>query len=122
MSAWAPASAGTLCVLINRRVEASAFAGMADVAIAEALHFQEQRVIVAISEHLKHLKLVAGGLALHPQLVAGAAEEGGKAGLLGEGQRFFVHEADHEHFLALRILNDRRNQPVQFREIHNSPT
>ena len=29
-----------------------------------------------------------------------------------------VHEADHQHFAAHVILHDRRNQSVEFREIH----
>src|SRR4051794_28900157 len=61
-------------VLIQRSKTCSR-AGVADVAVAEALHLQQHGVIVAIDQELDHLELVAGGLALHPQLVAAAAEE-----------------------------------------------
>ena len=64
---------------------------------------------------------VARRLALGPQRVARAAEEGHVAGRLGDRPRLFVHEADHQHFAARRVLHDRGNESVQFGEIHVSP-
>src|SRR5262245_58808780 len=72
--------------------EARSFTGVADVAIAETLHLEQDRVLVAIDAHLGHLQPVAGGLPLHPQLVARSAEEGGKPRRSRPLERLVVHE------------------------------
>src|SRR4051794_24463925 len=66
----------------QRLEEAGSLAGVADVAVTLALHLQQHRVVVAIGEHFEHFEAVAGRLAFHPELVPGAAEEGGKSGCL----------------------------------------
>src|SRR5580765_6179137 len=48
---------------------------VAHVAVAEPLHFHEDRVVVTIREERHHLQAIARGLALGPQLVARSAEE-----------------------------------------------
>ena len=60
---------------------------------------------------------VARRLALGPQRVAGAAEEGHVAGAAGDVPGLLVHEADHQHLAAVGVLHHRRHQAVQFREI-----
>src|SRR5829696_4365420 len=105
---------------IERAVETGALAGVADVAVAEPLHFQQHRIVVAVDEDVDDLELVAGGLALHPQLVARAAEEGGVAGAPRFRERDVVHEAHHQHFGAARILDHRWNQSVEFRIVHKN--
>ena len=106
-------------LVLNEHVEeACALARMTDVAVAEPLDLDEHRVVVAIDQHLDDLEPVAGRLALGPQLVARPAEEGGEAGRLRERERLFVHEADHQDLGALRVLDDRRNQPVELRKVH----
>src|SRR5262245_28415257 len=98
---------------LNYLEETRALAGVADVAVTETFHLHEHRVVVAVGEHFDDLQLVARRFAFHPQRVARAAEEGREAGLLREGQCFLVHESHHQHFGALGVLNDRRDQPVQ---------
>ena len=71
---------GCLASLATRPEKTGALAGVADVAVAQPLHLHQHRVVVAVDEHLDDLEPVARGLALHPELVARAAEEGGEAG------------------------------------------
>ena len=62
-------------------------------------------------------QLVAGGFAFQPQLVARAAEERGVTGFHGLAERLVVHKADHEDAARGVILNDGRDQAVEFAEI-----
>ena len=93
---------------------------MAHVAVAEPCHHHQQRVVVAIHQNAIDVQPVAGCLPLHPERVAGAAEKRRKTALDCAIERFLVHEAHHQHFARIGVLNDRRNQTVQFREIHDS--
>ena len=52
---------------------------MAHVAVAEPLHLDQYRVLVAVHEKLGDLEAVAGRFTLHPQRIARAAEERRKA-------------------------------------------
>src|ERR1700733_8656165 len=70
----------------NRPREAAHRALVANQAVAFHLHAKQQRVIVAVSRGRNHAQPVAAGCALHPELLAGAAPEGYKAGFSG----FFV--------------------------------
>ena len=97
-----------------QRSEAGAGAGVADVAVAQPLDLEQHRVVVAVHQQLDDLELVAGGFALHPQLVAGAAEEGGVAGAARFRERHVVHEADHQDFRGFGVLDDGGDQPVEF--------
>src|SRR5262249_43945200 len=72
---------------------------------------------VAIRRYFLDHQAVARRLALEPQLVAGAAEEGGVSGLDGLAKRLLVHEADHQDALRGVVLNNRRDQAVHFLEI-----
>lgn len=49
---------------------------MADIAVALARHFDQHHILIAIDEYLPHGQPIARRLALHPQLVARAAEVG----------------------------------------------
>ena len=93
-------------------------AGVADVPVAEPPHLEQHRVVVAVDEQVDDFELVAGRFALHPQLVARAAEERREAGAPRLGERDLVHEADHQDFGGLRVLDDGRNQPVEFGVVH----
>ncbi len=96
------------------RRETGPGARMADIAVAEPLDLHQHRVVVAIDEDVDDLELVARGLALRPQGVARAAEERGVAGALRVGERLLVHEADHQHFRRLGVLDHCGNETVQF--------
>src|SRR4051812_34723429 len=98
-----------------------ALAGMTHVPVAEPLHPREHGVVVAIHEQRRDLQPIAGGLALGPQRVPGAAEEGGEAGAARDRERLFVHEADHEDLVGLVVLDHGRNQSLQLREVHRLP-
>ena len=58
-----------------------------------------------------------GAFALEPQFLARAAEECGEAGFDCLAERFFVHVADHEDASRGVVLNDRRDEAVEFPEI-----
>ena len=107
-------SAGTVAV------ETRALAGVADVAVAEALHFEQHRIVVAVDEHGSR---PAGGCPrFRPSSTAVLRlrlKNVAKPGLLRQRPGFVVHEADHQHFVALGVLNDRRNQSVQLRKVHH---
>src|SRR5205085_11389094 len=59
----------------------------------------------------------ARALTFQPQLIAGAAEEGGVACLDSLAKRLFVHEAHHQDASRRVILNHGRDQPVHLFEI-----
>src|SRR5262245_42947106 len=50
---------------LHHLVEARALAGVAHVAVAEPLHLDQHRIVVAIGQHLHDLQPVAGCFALH---------------------------------------------------------
>src|ERR1039458_10084773 len=52
---------------------------VADQAVSLHFHTEQQRVVVAVGGRRNHAQAVAAGLALHPELLAGAAPEGHKA-------------------------------------------
>src|SRR6478672_12355131 len=108
-------------LLLIQRSEAGPGSRMAHVAIAKALHLQQHGIVVAVDEHVDDLELVARGLALHPQLVARAAEEGGEAGAARFRERDVVHEADHQDLRGVGILDDGGNQSVEFGVVHKKP-
>src|SRR5689334_19143949 len=101
-------------VVDQRSRETAARSGMADVAVAVPLHLEQHRIVVAVDEKGDDLERVARRLAFRPERLPRAAEEGGQAGAARRGERRLVHEADHQHFRALRVLDDRRDEPVQF--------
>src|SRR5690348_15305367 len=113
MTLWGcPASASWNRHSFGAHEEAGAFAGMADVAVTEPLGLHQHRVFVAVDQHVTNGEPVAGGLALRPQLVARAAEEGHVAGAPGDVPGILVHEADHQYFARLVVLDHRRNQAI----------
>src|ERR1700691_2041446 len=77
---------GHLSANRNRPRKAAYCAFVAHQAVAFHLHAKQQRVIVAVGRGRNHAETVAAGFALHPELLAGAAPEGYKAGFSG----FFV--------------------------------
>src|SRR5690242_2543087 len=91
---------------------------MADVAVAEPLHLQQHRIVVAVDEYLLNREAVSRCLSLHPERLARAAEEGGEPAFFGGFERRFVHEAHHQHLAALGVLDDRRDETIEFRKIH----
>src|SRR4026209_607586 len=89
--------------------------------VAERVDFDQHGVVVAVDEDPLHLEPVPGRLALGPQLAARAAEERGEAGLAGLAQRFVVHEADYQHLAGAIVLDDRRNESIELRKVHDCP-
>ena len=83
---------------------------MADQAVALDAHLAENGVVVAVGGGIGEAQAVAAGLALGPQLVAGAAVEGYVAGLKRLVERLLVHEAQHENLAVVGILNDGRGE------------
>src|SRR3990172_13004111 len=55
--------------------ETTARAGVAHSTVAEAPHLQQDRIVVAIGEHLDDLEAIAGRLALRPQRLPRAGVE-----------------------------------------------
>ena len=77
----------------------------------------KQGVVVAVGENLHHVEEVAAFFALGPQLVARAAIECHQLGVQRLLVGFLVHEAQHQHFLCHRILDDGRDEAVHFLKI-----
>src|SRR5262245_38250892 len=93
---------------------------MADVAVALPIDLQEHRVLVAVDPRLAHREAVARGFALHPERVPRAAEERDVLPLLRKAPGFLVHEATHKQLAGRPVLHDRRHEPVQLVEIHET--
>src|SRR5687768_5551569 len=87
-------------------------------AVTFAGDLQQHRVFVAVDADPLDAEAVARRLALGPQRIARAAEERGVAGLACSRVGLLVHEADHQHVAAGRVLYDSRNEAVEFAEIH----
>ncbi len=77
----------------------------------------EQRILVAIGAQFAQQEFLPAGFALGPKLFARAAVEGDKSGFLRLGQRFAVHESEHQDVAIRVILHDRRYQPIFLLEI-----
>src|SRR5882724_1846465 len=90
---------------------------MADQAFSQHSDPQQHRIAVAVGRSRNHLEPVAGGLTLGPKLVAGAAEKRDEAHLEGLLKGLAIHESEHEHFAAGRILHDGWQQPLHLVEI-----
>ena len=93
---------------------------MADHAFPLHPHLQQHRVAIAIGRSRDHFQPVAGSLALGPKLVAGAAEKCDVPGPQCLLKRFPIHEAQHQHFAAARILHNGGQQPLHLVEINLS--
>src|ERR1700756_994360 len=63
---------------------------VADEAVAFYLNAKEQCVVVAVGDGFENAQAISAGLALHPELLAGAAPEGDKAGFEGRPVAFGV--------------------------------
>src|SRR5262245_49221676 len=98
--------------------KAGPLARVTDVPAAEAFDADEHRVLVAVDQQVPDREPVARRLALRPELVAGAAEEGDVTRLAREVPRLLVHEPDHEHLAAPLVLDDGGHEPVKFRKVH----
>src|SRR5215213_5284266 len=109
---WSRASARKAS-LLGSSTEAPGEAGaLARVAGAPPLlldHEQED-VPVAVVEGVAHPLAVAAGVALGPDLLAGAAPEDGAALGQGPAQRVLVHPRQHQHRARARLLDDGRDE------------
>ncbi len=90
---------------------------MADEAVAFYLDAEEQGVVVAVGGGGDDSEAVAAGFALHPELVAGAAPEGDKAGFAGFGPAFLVEEAEHQDLAGAGVLDDAGDQASGLGEV-----
>src|SRR4030095_11885428 len=93
--------------------EAGPLAGVTDVAVAETGDAEQHRVLVAVLQDAPHLQPIARGFPFCPELASASAEERGESSRACDGQRLFVHEADHQHFAATVVLNNRWYQAVE---------
>src|SRR4051812_10608961 len=99
-------------VLTQRSIKTGALAGVTHIAVAQPPDFDEHGIVVAVHEDVDDRQLVARRLALHPERVPRPAEEGRVAGAACFRESDVVHEADHQDFAAIRILDDRRYEAV----------
>jgi hypothetical protein len=90
---------------------------MAHQAVALDPHFAEDGIVVAIGCGIDETQAIATGLAFGPQFVAGATVEGYVPSLKRLVERLLVHEANHENFAIIGILNDCRGESPHFLEI-----
>src|SRR5580698_1190236 len=91
---------------------------MANQAIALDGDAKQQRVIVAIDGCGDDTKAIAAGFALHPELLAGAAPEGDKAGFQSPRVTDLVQKAQHQHFAGERILDDSGHKSIHLVEVY----
>src|SRR5258707_11365853 len=82
----------------QRPKEACAVTRVTHIPVAEPLHLDQHRIIVAVDEQVDDLQPVARCLAFRPQLVTRAAEKGREPGTAGDRERLVVHETDHQDF------------------------
>src|ERR1035441_6858244 len=92
--------------------EATDRAFVADESVALDDDTKEHCVVVAVGCGGDDAQAIAAGLALHPQLLAGAAPEGDEAGFEGFGVADGVEKAQHQHLAGACILNDAGNEAV----------
>ena len=97
--------------------EAADRALVTDQAVAVDGDAEEQGVGVAVGAGADDAQAVPAGFALHPELVAGAAEEGDEAGAEGVRVAFFVEEAEHEDFAGFSMLDDAGNEAAHLVEV-----
>ena len=90
---------------------------MADKAIAFDDYFEDQGVVIAVGRSRYDAESVAAGFALHPELLAGAAPEGYKAGFEALGIAYGIQEAQHEDLAGGIVLNNAWDEAVHFVEI-----
>src|SRR5262249_62118542 len=85
---------------------------------ADLVHFEQNRVGVAVDEDLAHFLHMAALLALAPQASAAAAVVTGPAA----AQRFFVsfpvHPGEHEHLARAPAFTNHRDDPAPFTPTH----
>src|SRR5438105_14230498 len=81
---------------------------------------QQKSVAIAIGSGRYQLEAVAGGLALRPKLVAGTAEKSNVPTPERQLERLPIHEAEHEHLAAGRVLHDGGQKPLHFVEVNLS--
>ena len=98
--------------------EAAHRAFVADEAVAFDVHAKEQRVLVTVGSRVDDAQPVAAGLALGPELLAGAAPEGDEACLQCFAIAFIIEKADHEDFSGSGVLHNAGNEPVHFCEVN----
>src|SRR5690606_7581358 len=79
---------------------------------ADLVDLYEDRVAVAVQRDRLDPLLVAGGLALHPVLLAAARPVGAAPGGEGAVQGLVVHPAEHEHLAGVVLLGDGGHEAV----------
>ena len=72
-------------------------------------NFYKQRVVIAVYLQTDQIEEVPTGLSLRPQRLTRTAPEGDVTGVERLLVCFLVHEAQHQHILRLRVLNDGRH-------------
>src|SRR5262245_16422828 len=85
----------------------------------ESFHFDEDAVLLAVGGDLLDYEPMARRFTFYPELIARTAEECREARLNSLLERFFIHEADHEHAVGDVVLNDRRYESVEFRIVQS---
>ena len=76
------------------------------------LDFKKQRVAVAIDVDAFHRLEVTGGFAFTPAFFTAAAIVYHFSGFQGFNERFPIHKGDHEDFVGIGVLGNRRDQSL----------
>jgi len=100
----------TLTTFLGLAVVAGLVAGVAGG--TDRLGEDEKRVVLTVDTHGADLQKHPTGLALEPELLAGAAPETDFALAYSAQERVAVHKAQHQHGLVVHVLDNRRDQPV----------
>jgi hypothetical protein len=87
--------------------KARALAGVAHVAVAEARHLQQHRVVVAVHEQPHHASRLPDVSPFIQSLLRVRLKKVAKPGRASR-PGLLVHEADHQHLARFVVLDDRR--------------
>ncbi len=98
-------------------VETGVGVGVAGETVALRLNEIDERVAIAVDEHVDHLHEVATCLTLDPARFARGGVEAGEPRFECLAPSGFVRVGDHQHFQSGGILDYHHDQPISLFEI-----
>jgi len=102
-------------VALKLAVEAAAVAFVAN-ARADGIDKEEECICIAIEADFPDAEDMPAGFAFFPELLARAREKVDFTRALSGGQRFTVQVPKHQDFASALILDDARNESIEFFE------
>jgi hypothetical protein len=81
------------------------------------LHLDEKCIPITIGADRKNFQPISGSLALSPKLIASPAEKCDVPARQRARKGLLIHETQHQHLLAVLVLNNGRHQSLHLFEI-----